>query len=110
MTLLTGVGEVMSGDYNRGISYYKRGAYDKAIADYTEAIRLDRKSATAYVNRGRCYAEKNEPNKAIADFTEAIRLVPTNPTFYASRALVYRALGDDAKTTSDEKRARELKW
>jgi tetratricopeptide (TPR) repeat protein len=95
--------------YNRGISYAEKGEHDQAIADYTEAIRLDPKGATAYNNRGDSYAKKGEYDQAIADYTEAIRLVPTNPTFYVARSLAYRALGDEAKAASDEKRARELR-
>ena len=42
--------------------------YDKAIADYTEAIRLDPKDAAAYCNRGNAWSDKEEYDKAIADF------------------------------------------
>ena len=37
---------------NRGYSWYAKNEYDKAIADYNEAIRLDPKFALAYVDRG----------------------------------------------------------
>ena len=56
--------------FKRGISYAKKGDYDKAIADYTEAIRLDPKDAAAYYNRGTSYAHKGDYDKAIADYTE----------------------------------------
>ena len=39
--------------YNRrGIAYGKKGEFDKAIADFTEAIRLKPDFAVAYLNRG----------------------------------------------------------
>ena len=49
-----------------------RGAkceYDRAIADFTELIRLDRKLAYAYQARGNSYDGGGEYGKAIADFT-----------------------------------------
>jgi formylglycine-generating enzyme required for sulfatase activity len=68
----------------------EKGEYDKAIADCTEAIRLDPKHVEAYHNRGVAYWNKGEYDKAIADFTEAIRLEPTND--------FYRKNLKDAKT------------
>ena len=55
-----------------------KGDFDKALADLTEAIRLDPKLAQAYLCRGEAYSEKGEHGKAIADITEAIRLEPKN--------------------------------
>jgi tetratricopeptide (TPR) repeat protein len=43
---------------DRGLSYAKKDEYDRAIADYTEAIRLDRGSAFWYSNRGSAYEKK----------------------------------------------------
>ena len=53
-----------------------KGEFDKAIADYTESIRLNPQRAETYWGRGHAYAEKGEFDKAIADFTESIRLDP----------------------------------
>jgi len=50
------------------------GDFDKAIADSTEAIRLDPTLAGAYNNRGLAYAEKGDFDKAVSDYSEAIRL------------------------------------
>ena len=40
---------------SRGFAYEENGEYDKAIGDYTEAIRLNRQYADAYNNRGNSY-------------------------------------------------------
>ena len=93
----------------RGLSHAEKGDHDQAIADYTEAIRLDPKIAAAYYNRAISYAEKGDHDQAIADCTEAIRLNQTQPVYYVRRARAYRALGDEAKAASDEKKAQELK-
>ncbi len=48
----------------------------KAIRDYTEAIRLDPTSSSAFVNRAAAWLGKKQWDKAISDCTEAIRLDP----------------------------------
>jgi len=37
---------------NRGIVYYSLGEYDKAVENYTEAIKIDKKYSEALYNRG----------------------------------------------------------
>ena len=54
----------------------EKGNPDRALAELTEAIRLDPTLAKAYANRGWVYVEKGDQEKAIADCTEAIRLDP----------------------------------
>jgi Flp pilus assembly protein TadD len=41
-----------------------KGYFDHAIADYTEAIRLDPKNAVAYNNRGLAYRAKGDNDHA----------------------------------------------
>ena len=79
--------------------------YDKAIADYDEAIRLDPKYAVAYHNRGNAWYLKHEYDKAIADYGEAIRLEPKYASAYNMRAWLW-ATCLDAKCR-DGKRAVE---
>jgi tetratricopeptide (TPR) repeat protein len=49
---------------------------DGAIADYTEAIRLDPGNALAFNNRGSARNQKGDLDGAIADCNEALRLDP----------------------------------
>jgi lipoprotein NlpI len=83
----------MSGGVNvligRGNAYLAKGDNDRAIADYTDAIRLDSKYVDAYFNRGQAYKNKGEFDHAVADYTEAIRL---NPKFM--QAYFYRGLAN----------------
>jgi tetratricopeptide (TPR) repeat protein len=58
---------------------------DKAIADCSEAIRLNPKDAYAYLGRGLAYRRKGDPSRAIGDFTEAISLNPKLAEAYCSR-------------------------
>jgi tetratricopeptide (TPR) repeat protein len=58
----------------RGQEYVEKNEYDKAIREFTEAIRLDPTNADAYQQRGLVYDHKKEYDKAISDFTDAFRL------------------------------------
>ena len=81
---------------------------DKAIADYTEAIRVKPEDAMTYVLRGFAYAYKHEFDTAIADYSEAIRLDPAHAVAYYNRGLAYKALGDKMKADADLAKGREL--
>ena len=50
--------------------------YDRAIADYDQAIRLDPKLTLAYNGRGIVYYDKKDYQHAIADHSQAIKLDP----------------------------------
>jgi tetratricopeptide (TPR) repeat protein len=51
----------------RGTAYWIKGQLDRAIADYTQAIRLDPEYAEAYHNRGLAYAARGDAPQAEAD-------------------------------------------
>ena len=89
--------------YNRGVAYYDKGEYDKAIAAFTVAIRLDPTDAEAYYNRGVAYTEEGEPDKAIADFDDAIRLDPTYAKAYYNRGVIYGERGEPDKAIADHR-------
>ena len=58
----------------QGEEAYRTGDYDKAIADYTAAIRLKPDYANAYYNRGAVYEKKGDKAKAAEDFAQAKKL------------------------------------
>jgi len=95
--------------YNdRGLVYQAKGDLDRAIADFTEAIRLDPKSARAFNNRGIAYQAKGDGDRAIADFTEAIRLDPKNFLAYLVRGLAHLYSGSLPQARADLSQASEL--
>jgi tetratricopeptide (TPR) repeat protein len=81
--------------YNvRGAAYYTENDYDHAIADYSQAIKLDPKDAPAYRNRGLAYYQKKEYDHAIADYDKAIAIAPKFAAAYDSRGNAHRAKGE----------------
>ncbi len=74
--------------------FVARREYDKALAGFTEAIRLDPRSAEAYEGRARIYGTKRDYDRAIADLTAAIRLNPKRALVYYMRGNAYRLKKD----------------
>ena len=79
---------------NRGETWRAKGDIDRAIADYTEAIRLDPKNSNAYLNRGLVWDNKDDIERAMADYNEAIRLDPNYAGAYDNRGIAYRTKSD----------------
>jgi tetratricopeptide (TPR) repeat protein len=79
---------------DRAAEYSSKGDYDRAIAELTEAIRLDPSYVRAYVSRGAALLKKGETDRAIADFGEGIRLDPKHAEAYRSRGVAWRQKPD----------------
>ncbi len=85
----------------RASDHMDAGDYDSAIADYTEAIRLDPTRADAYFWRGEVYRGKDDFDSAIADYTQAIRLDPKDAVAYFERGIAYCVKGDYDSAIAD---------
>ncbi len=85
----------------RGNAWEEMGQHDKAIADFTEAIKLNPRKALNFYLRAHAWLEKSEFNKAIADFTEAIKLDPREARFRTRRAFAWSEHGDHAEAIAD---------
>jgi tetratricopeptide (TPR) repeat protein len=93
---------------NRGNAYSEIDDGDKALADYTEAVRLDPKSAAAYIGRGDVYIDREDPDRAIADYASAIQIDPKNVAAYGHRTLAYSQKGDFDHAIADASEAVRL--
>ena len=82
--------------YNQGNASYKLGDYDTAIKNFSQALQLNPRDASAFVNRGNARYEaaqhSGEPEKqyqaAIADFNQALKLKPQDASALISRGSV----------------------
>ena len=61
---------------HRGIFYRDQGDFDRAIADFSAAIKVDPQFSSAFVNRCVAYKDKGENDRAIEDCDKAIRYEP----------------------------------
>jgi tetratricopeptide (TPR) repeat protein len=71
----------------RGTQFNLASNYDRAIADFTEAIRQAPNSAQAYYGRAAVYYNIGDYDRAIQDYDQVLRIDPRN-----SSAVTFRAL------------------
>ena len=85
----------------KALLYQLKGDRDRAVQDWTDAIRLDPKQVGPYLSLGTMYANQGDHVKAIAEFTKAIRLEPrcAAPMSYAATAIGRR--GDVDRAIAD---------
>jgi uncharacterized protein (TIGR03067 family) len=97
--------------YWRGESYLrgkKRQDLDRAIADYSEAMRLEpRLRNTCYLGRGFAHSAKRDHKQAVEDFTHALRLDPGNTHILSLRGDAHRAGKDYQSAAGDYLKAVE---
>lgn len=75
--------------------------YRRAIADYTESLRLQPADSATLQKRGQLYLGVHDYERAIADCTEALRLNPGNADAYKTRSIVYRNKKDYDRAIAD---------
>lgn len=85
----------------RGNDLVTSGDLDGAIAAYTEAIGLDRRSTSAFLGRGAALAGKGKFAQAIADATEVLRINPHCAAAYRNRGRDHWIVRAFAKAVAD---------
>lgn len=87
--------------FNRGLAYSSKKDYDRAIADFSEAIRLNPKQQVYYLGRGNCYYGKGDYDRSIVDYTEAIKVNPKYFEAFNKRGKAYAAKRDYSRAIAD---------
>ncbi|MFB2767998.1 tetratricopeptide repeat-containing serine protease family protein [Pelatocladus sp. BLCC-F211] len=87
---------------------YKKGDFKGAIADYTEAIRLNPQLVNAYTDRGVVRAELGDNQGAIADYNQALRIDSIYYAAYHNRGYARAELGDKQGAIDDFNQALRL--
>ena len=94
--------------YDRGVALAERKDFDRAIADYTQAIQLSPGYALAYAGRGNAWSNKGDLDRALADYDKAIQLDAKSEAPYNNRARVWRGKGNLDKAIADLTKAISL--
>ena len=76
---------------NRALIRFEAGHFDKAAADYLEAIRSHKDPFLAHSSLAQVYEKEGKTDLAIEQFTRAIALKPRWAPLYRGRARVYQA-------------------
>ena len=93
---------------SRGLAYYRKKQYDRAIKDLTMALELGRKDKMTYGLRGQAYLRAKDYDRAIADLNEVLAADPSSVVTYYDRGLAYEGKGDYDSAAADYEKALEL--
>ena len=85
----------------RGIAYRQEGDFEKAIADFEEAIAINREGAEVWYQRALTWGHMGEYQRAINDFNRAIALHRDYAEAYADRGYAQFCLGDYGSAVRD---------
>lgn len=85
---------------NRGIAYFSKGEFERAIRDFDEAIAAKPNNPVLYHNRGMAYYNKGDNEAAIRSYEEAISIHPKFAAAYNDRANVYFRMKEYDKAIS----------
>ena len=92
----------------RGVLLSGLRQFDRAIADFDAAIRLQPNYSNAFENRGDAYQYKGELDRAIEDYDRAIEFEQKSSRVLYNRAVAFAAKGDLERAAGEFQRAAEI--
>jgi tetratricopeptide (TPR) repeat protein len=84
--------------------------YNRALAAYGEASRLDPQAVAPINAEAGVYARKGEFDKALALYDRALKMDPNAPATYRARAEVFYAKGDHKRALKEIDRVLKFTW
>ena len=85
---------------NRGIAYFSKGEFDRAVRDFDEAISAKPNNPVLHHNRGMALYGKGDNEGAIRSYDEAISIHPKYAMAYNDRANVHFRMKEYDKAIS----------
>jgi Flp pilus assembly protein TadD len=87
--------------FQSGEAHFQNGRCKEAVADLTEAVRLDPGNARAYCLRGIVHERMEKVDEAVADYSQAVKLKSDYAKAYCNRANLYAGMGIVANAVAD---------
>jgi tetratricopeptide (TPR) repeat protein len=82
--------------------------YQNAIADLTEALKVNPQDARTYEQRAAMEMQAKDYDKAVADYSQAIKLTPDEISNYLYRGYVYELKRDKKSAMADTQSALKI--
>ena len=82
---------------------------DRAITNFTEALRVLPKEVNFYLGRGKAYSAKGDFERALQEYNQAIRLNPRDADAYLRRGILWGLQEDFDKAIAEYDQAIKLK-
>jgi tetratricopeptide (TPR) repeat protein len=102
-------GELAQAYLSRGLIYIRfKADWDRAIADYDEALKLNPKIAGAYTGRAAANLRKGNIDRALPDLNEGLRLDPKSPGVRNVFGYYYNKKGDHERALTEVNEALRL--
>jgi tetratricopeptide (TPR) repeat protein len=92
----------------RAGAFAKKYEYERAIKDYSHAIKLRANNPASFDGRGLAHANRSNFELAIKDYDQAIKLKPDHALAFYHRGLAKFGLDDIDGGDADVAKAREL--
>jgi tetratricopeptide (TPR) repeat protein len=96
-------------DIERGHRYVDRKNYDRAIQNYSFALKINPSNPDTYYYRGFARVQNEEYDAAIEDFSMAIKLDPNYFGSYINRGTIFKDKGKLDEALKDYNRALKLR-
>jgi tetratricopeptide (TPR) repeat protein len=94
--------------YNRGLTWYDKSEFDRAIQDYDRAVQLEQNFAQAIFSRGNAYDAEGQYDRAIENYDRAISLNPHYAMAFNNRGYVWDEKHSYDRAIEDYDRAIDL--
>lgn len=94
--------------FERGLQHLRNRSYERAIAEFNQAIRLDPNFKEAYSGRGLAQLQSGQLSQAMESYNRILQIDPNAAIAYSGLALVRTRLGDEQQAKLDTEKSASL--